>query len=562
MRTFRIRASTTTTTTLTLTTFAPPKSKSNSIITRLSQRRAFHDYFVTHLPSSSLHPDSGPSHRLPRNESSPHDPKTWDRPAAMPAAMGASRELTVVRIPLRSAKHHFGAFFSRSQRPYNEDTFQAGTIELPAFAMRRPMSLTRNPNANDGVSNTVNTTGDPQIFYFGVFDGHGGSECSEFLKDELHSYLEDGAKQFGLESTLRKVSSSMSSPDDSQARLDEEWEPEETPKEKEDRVVHIERSVVRAWKDLVGGYFKRFKPDYFSSRGGGQGKYLITKELKGTELIELKNPPPPEAIVTIEAVIEWAFLKADYDFIAAQVSKDNAMKDDMAINLDEALGKPYEVKNIGGPNRFLGGSTCSIALVSTPTPAPFWHPAATSSIITAHVGDTRILLCETATGNAIPLTTTHHPDHPVEAQRMRRYAATFVTDSFGEERVGGLANTRAFGDMPSKRVGVSAEPEIVRVELGAAQYSFMVLMSDGVSGQLSDQEVADIVKESRTPEEGAKDVVSFATEVTTDGDNATVLVVRLGGWERRNEGGGGSLRTKEEREYRMREALDPRSRHR
>ena len=114
--------------------------------------------------------------------------------------------------------------------------------------------------------------------------------------------------------------------------------------------------------------------------------------------------------------------------------------------------------------------------------------------------------------------------------------------------------------MPSKRIGVSAEPELTRVEVGAAQYSFLVLVSDGVSGQLTDQEIVDVVKEARTPEEGARDVVAFATEVTTDGDNATTLVVRLGGWERRNEGGGGSLRTKEEREFRRSEAQNPRSR--
>jgi protein phosphatase PTC6 len=276
--------------------------------------------------------------------------------------------------------------------------------------------------------------------------------------------------------------------------------------------------------------------------------------------VEVKKSQERSQVITIEAVLQWAFLKADYDFIAAQVSKGDDSQDDMPINADEIPGEPHKIKNIGGKKRFLGGSTCSTVLVSTPTPAPFWHPAATSTLITAHVGDTRAVLCETASGNAIPLTTTHHPDHPLEAQRMRRYAATFVTDSFGEERVGGLANTRAFGDMPSKRVGVSAEPEVIRVEMGAAQYSFLVLMSDGVSGQLSDQEVVDIIKESRTPEQGAKDLVGFATEVSTDGDNATVLVVRLGGWERRNEGGGGSLRTKEEREFRKKEALDPRSR--
>ena len=74
----------------------------------------------------------------------------------------------------------------------------------------------------------------------------------------------------------------------------------------------------------------------------------------------------------------------------------------------------------------------------------------------------------------------------------------------------GLANTRAFGDKQSKRLGVSAEPEIRRVELGPAEHSFLVLVSDGVSGTLSDQEIVDIVKEAKTPEQGAKDVVSFA----------------------------------------------------
>ena len=62
----------------------------------------------------------------------------------------------------------------------------------------------------------------------------------------------------------------------------------------------------------------------------------------------------------------------------------------------------------------------------------------------------------------------------------------------------------------------------------------------------------------RTPEQGAKSVVEYANEVSHDGDNATCLVVRLGGWERRSEGGLGSLGTKEMRDARRAEALDPR----
>jgi serine/threonine protein phosphatase PrpC len=62
-----------------------------------------------------------------------------------------------------------------------------------------------------------------------------------------------------------------------------------------------------------------------------------------------------------------------------------------------------------------------------------------------------------------------------------------------------------------------------------------VLISDGVSGTLTDQEIVDVVKEAKTPEQGARDVVGFATEVSKEGDNATCLVIRLGGWERRIE---------------------------
>ena len=86
----------------------------------------------------------------------------------------------------------------------------------------------------------------------------------------------------------------------------------------------------------------------------------------------------------------------------------------------------------------------------------------------------------------------------------------------------------------------------------------MVLVSDGVSGTLSDQEIVDIVKEAKTPEEAARDVVNFATEVTREGDNATCLVIRLGGWGRRQEGGHGSLGTKEKREWKREDAANPR----
>ncbi|PYH96746.1 protein phosphatase 2c [Aspergillus ellipticus CBS 707.79] len=513
---------------------------------RPAKRREFHDYFVTHLPSSSLHPDPrgplAPFHKLPRSESVPHTGQISHSPASFQPFV--DRETTVVRIPLRSAKHHFGAHTSRGTRSYNEDTYQAGVIDVPSFAKRPPASLTirRTGSPAPRESRGADTpSGDPQVFYFGIFDGHGGTECSTFLKDWLHEYIQDTAAAFELRSSLRQ---------DHGGRIPPGADPASgalpiVQGGNSKRIAELEKILVRKWRTLVGGYFKRFVPPHFSHTG----KHELPGEGAGEG-------------VTIEEILEYAFLRTDLEFVSAQAARrdDEYMKVGQLMHQDDILYGPNHARslNIGEASRFKGGSTASVALISTPTPMPFWHPNAPSSLLVSHVGDTRILLCSTETGLAIPVTSNHHPSSPIEASRLRRYATTFVTDSFGEERMSGLANTRAFGDVQSKRIGVSAEPEIHRIEMAPAEYSFLVLMTDGVSGTLLDQEVVDIVKEARTPDQGARDVVSFATEVTREGDNTTCLVVRLGGWERRLEGGLGSLGSKESREWRRQEATDPR----
>lgn len=492
-----------------------------------------------------------------------------------------SRDLTVVRIPLRRAKHHFGSATARGSRPYNEDTDQAGTVDIPAFAKRGPMSVRQKPGEATPADSVL---GDPQIFYFGVFDGHGGTQCSHFLRDELHGYVEEAAIEFGLQSSLRKskpgrdqqdpsggekpisrrraldsiemksakeVQKDMEVPNrDNRGFVDRPnhgvalASAESPPAESQnvEKAIQLERELVKAYGTTIGGYFRRFNPEHF----------------------DISSDASKTASITVESSLAYAFLRADLDFVSAQARKADPDDSDMPLNDDEILGAPHATPSghgIGGSTRFKGGSTASVALISTPTTAPFWHPAANSTLVAAHVGDSRILLCETATGLPLPLTSDHHPSTPTESRRLRRYApaGSMVSgDSFGEERIAGLANSRAFGDIKSKRIGVSAEPEITRVEMGPAQYSFLVLMSDGVSGTLSDQEIVDVVKEARTPEEGARNVVEYATEVSKDGDNATCQVVRLGGWERRSEGGLGSMGTKEIRDIRKAEAQDPR----
>lgn len=434
---------------------------------------------------------------------------------------------------------------------------------MPAFAKQAPKSVVRNQRPTGESTNAYSALGDPQIFYFGVFDGHGGSECSEFLKDELHGYIEEAVTEFEFESSLKispKAGGRSSQSDPESSRIQEDAKSESADEQPEQpastKVIELETELLQEYKRTVGGYFRRYRPESFS----------VPAHSSTSSVTDPITTNPASRPVTLDSVLTYAFLRADLDFVTAQARKpdpDDPYISDIPLNKDEILGSPHlppSGHGIGGPVRFKGGSTASVALISTPTPAPFWHPNAHSTLVVAHVGDTRILLCETATGKPFALTSDHRPSSPIESRRLRRYAESMITDSFGEERIQGLANSRSFGDMQSKRIGVSAEPDITRIEMRPAEYSFVVLMSDGVSGTLSDQEIVDVIKESKTPEEGAKKVVEYATEISNDGDNATCLVVRLGGWERRSEGGLGSLGTKEMRDMRRAEALDPRRR--
>lgn len=215
------------------------------------------------------------------------------------------------------------------------------------------------------------------------------------------------------------------------------------------------------------------------------------------------------------------------------------------------------------------GTTCTSALIETIYSKPgtfqpffenyFFNRHTISKLSIAHVGDTKAILVDKQ-GLSYLLTTDHHPLNPTEAQRLRKYAANFfMTDSFGEERFIALANTRSFGDIDYKDVGVTAEPDFNQYIIGdltailefltpeeiqkhtigglGGDESFIVLCSDGVTNVLTDQEIADIVMTNvnlrgqtfATPQWCAQEIIKFVEYVGGD-DNATCIVIRLNGW--------------------------------
>ncbi|RPB21106.1 protein serine/threonine phosphatase 2C [Terfezia boudieri ATCC MYA-4762] len=511
---------------------------SSSRLPTPSSRRYFHEYFTT-----ALSPTPKASPPLIEVASTSHS--------------GRASSSTIVRIPLNSAKQHYGFLRSRGNRPYNEDWSQAGVLDLPLQSLIQATTATAGPSTDKSGFFSPSSSPSNSVFYYAVFDGHGGDECSIFLKSRLHEYIENTAKEF-------YPTDALPSPSVAEAEVEPGRTVGQNLEEDLSQQTHrrqLQADLISEWKETVGGYFRRFKPNFSGPATTTEPVKSDTKgvapsKASGDDISSVPSARMPASATgdgSWESILTYAFLRADLDFVTGKW-RNNTLS--MEEGKAEAGARAGGVDTGSTPQKAKSGSTASTAFIFTPpgSNVPYWSPEATSTLLTAHVGDTRILLSSTVTGHAVPLTSSHHPSHPLEARRLRRYAAAFISDSFGEERFGVLANTRSFGDASQKRLGVTAEPEVTRRELKGMDWAFMVLCSDGVSGVLSDQEIVDIIKEKRTPEEGARAVVEFAEEVVGrgngGGDNSTCLVVRLGGWERREEGGKGSKGTSELRRWR------------
>ncbi|KAK9700570.1 Protein phosphatase 2C 6 [Basidiobolus ranarum] len=317
------------------------------------------------------------------------------------------------RVNLKNSPNLVGIRSTRGMRDYNEDRYKSSTVKFPSH-----------PN---------------QLLYFGVFDGHGGSHCVDYLSAHLHEKIE------GMTT------------------------------EDAERVVDAYRKFGIRWS--------KYTPAYI-------GPLLYQKKFSSHE-------PTYERKLSLEQRMVLAFLQID-----------------------------LEVTKI---LRYHDGSTGSIAFIEPVNGTPFWA-SPKLNITVSHVGDTRVILCNTANGKADTLTTDHHPSIKKEFDRIRKYGGFFTRDSFGEEMtVGQFANTRAFGDPIGKRFGVIAEPDIIVRKVAGEEVAFMVLVTDGVSSVMTDQEIVDTVKACPDPTTAAMRIVSYAEQFGSD-DNITAMVVRLPGW--------------------------------
>ncbi|MCO5550982.1 hypothetical protein L7F22_004477 [Adiantum nelumboides] len=111
-------------------------------------------------------------------------------------------------------------------------------------------------------------------------------------------------------------------------------------------------------------------------------------------------------------------------------------------------------------------------------------------MVVANAGDCKAVLCRD--GKAESLSTIHRASNGAERQRVENLGG-FVDCYNGTWRLQGtLAVTRAFGDAHLKR-WVSAEPATERREI-TRDCEFLILASDGLWDQMSDQEAVDCAR--------------------------------------------------------------------
>lgn len=171
------------------------------------------------------------------------------------------------------------------------------------------------------------------------------------------------------------------------------------------------------------------------------------------------------------------------------------------------------------PAALPSGSTCTVCIVREST-----------QLIVAHVGDSRALFSRR--GQPVRLTNDHVPDRQIERERIEKCGGKVMQDVHGRHLVQGrLSMSRSLGHPDLQKAGVTADPDIRKLWIQHHRDAFLVLMTDGVTSVMPDEEVHAIVSNCTTPEEAAKSVVESALCFGSD-DNCTAIVIPLPAWRK------------------------------
>ncbi|KAF9904793.1 hypothetical protein EC991_002297 [Linnemannia zychae] len=389
-----------------------------------------------------------------------------------------------LRVHLEKYRDVVGLRSTRCQRKYNQDRYKVLVLDAPQLEPGTASSTNNNPIATTtppaATSNNIISQIDADqktLFYFAIFDGHGGSNTADYLTANLDQCIEaakpdmvpkvikdlrklggyfrnfrphflepflpadfekKGAKDNAdrarqqrkvhipgkggqikpmifiphpnatedeqeqeLKSLENQTSAATAASGTTEAPLSDEQrkqkeraatnkprvqmpreeEEEDEYDEDDDPFVIARRRNLNRTSPLPGGttaYFGTDRSEYASL--SLREEELIERKRQKQAATTAEAPAPIPTTMTLEQRLCLSFLQCDAELVR---------------------------------DKYRDGSTASIVIVQSK--GAFWETPDDLDLILAHVGDTRVLLCEAPRGESIQLTTDHHPDAVVEA---------------------------------------------------------------------------------------------------------------------------------------------------
>lgn len=184
------------------------------------------------------------------------------------------------------------------------------------------------------------------------------------------------------------------------------------------------------------------------------------------------------------------------------------------LDLDQAFSHQWTSRN---EDKISPGTTATVALIRDGY-----------ELIIGHIGDSVAILCRGKEPRR--LTLDHEPTDPEEKLRIEAYGGQILIDNQNTARVNGRLNmTRSIGDLDLKPYGVTAQADLERRSLKHGKDKFLVLLTDGISSVLTDQEIVNCVGGCADPSLAASRLVDQALLYSCE-DNATALILPLGSW--------------------------------
>ncbi len=181
--------------------------------------------------------------------------------------------------------------------------------------------------------------------------------------------------------------------------------------------------------------------------------------------------------------------------VMAEGSFENA--DDLSERLEMANREIYETASQRPDLEGMGTTVCAMALVESKPP----------SAVLVNVGDSRAYRLQADEFTQLTI------DHSYVAELVRSGALT------SEE-----AATHPYRNMVTRSVGIAAEVEVDSWGLELDEGDRFLLCSDGLFGEINDEQIANLLRDNDNPEDAARALISAANK-HGGRDNISVIVL-------------------------------------